>query len=166
MLKSVIIIVALIAVTGCANPASSRVGAPPIGQALWEGTWGSDEYLLINGQVAVLLPEPLSSISDTVDVAGAIHYGALTLYRPGRTFDITFTAKPPTRESITGSNENAPLVAPGFRLLLFSKGAPGPSRQVIEYDGTVSAEGTIEGAYRSSNPYDVGHFRLRRRPAG
>jgi hypothetical protein len=160
------IVAGLLASGGCSNAASSRLGAPPSGQALWEGTWRSDEYALISGEVAVLLPEPIPSAGDGFDVQGAIHYGALTFYRPGQTVNVKFAATLPSDEAVSGSNRDAPILAPGLRFWLKSKGGIGPSRQVVDYEARVSRANVIEGTYRSSNPFDAGNFQLKRRSPG
>ncbi len=156
---------------GCGNKAAARLGTPPQGRALWVGDWSSDEYGMIGGRVAVLLPDPLPDAASpraTFNVPAAIEYGGMSLYRAGQVQELSLQGA--VRDGRAGGDNAArPVNAPPPRLLLFSKGEGrgegSTGRQVIEYDAAVPTGDTIRGHYRSTGPQDAGWFRLKRRQA-
>lgn len=134
-----------------------RAHIPPgFRDARWSGSWETSNYGGLAGRLLVLLPDPIPEDED-FRAEALVYYPIYSVWQTGRFVRIDFGGRY-SPEGITAGRSTEPI--PGGGVLRF-KGIAG--RQVVEYSALVDGGRTrIVGGYLSADPYDYGHFFIRR----
>ena len=143
-----------------ASSCSSSSGLPVAkNEALWTGTWRSEQRLVAHGGITAAFPEK-PPIGKPFKVKAKITYSPLSLYRPGHVKDGTFEAMISKNRELIGSNAETPLSG-GFSMEL--KGNIDNSKQVITYLGDLNPELTsMKGEFESDFPSNQGSFYIQK----
>lgn len=163
-LRLLLLSIAALMFGGCQSPAVHELGTPPAGSELWAGTWSSDDFTNVHGDVAIHLPENFTSV-ETFEVPAAVHYRLFTFYRPGGTVRLTMRGSVSESMQSVGDNEAEPIRVPHRWISIFStRASDGDTEQIIRYEAELLPDADVlEGEYVSTDPSDHGTFRLRRR---
>ena len=137
----------------------------PIGknQALWTGTWKSEQRLGAHGHISVAYPEKLP-IDQAFKVRAKITYSPLSVYRPGQIKFGVFEAMISKNRELIGSNVDNPIPSSSdgvFSMKL--KGSIATSDQIITYLGDLNPQLTaMEGEFESDYPSNQGSFQIQK----
>ncbi len=153
-------LLALVA-SSCSSSSSSSDLPIAKNEALWTGTWKSEQRLAAHGRISAAFPKK-PPIDQPFKVKAKISYSPLSLYRPGHVKDGTFEAMISKNRELIGSNAQTPLTSPvkgGFAMKL--KGNIANSKQIITYLGDLNPELTaMEGEFESDYPSNQGSFQI------
>lgn len=132
--------------------------------ATWEGKWKSENFSLIGGKIIAQLPDKIPN-NEEFEAEAMIYYNIWSIYKMGGIKEFKLIGMLGDDNSGGGenkTNENLELKpSPSFN---FKAKVFGNENQKIDYSGIANREKTIiVGGYKSSNPGDLGSFKLKRK---
>lgn len=132
--------------------------------AKWEGNWKSGSFSLIGGKIIANLPEEIPN-NEEFEVEAMIYYNIWSIYKMGGIKEFKLIGMLGDDNSGGGENmvkENRELKpSPSFN---FKAKVFGSGNQKIDYSGIANrSKSIIVGGYKSSNPGDLGNFKIKRK---
>ncbi|MCB1231939.1 MAG: hypothetical protein KDN19_16845 [Verrucomicrobiae bacterium] len=126
----------------------------------YEGSWESESAPMVKGRILAELPLPLPE-DEPFTVKAFVYYNVTSLYRAGSFVPLQMEGFVSASGTVSGDNADDPVNLPP-RITFKSKGGAGGD-QTIDYVSTADGQFTrITGGYRSSSPYDIGTFTLKK----
>lgn len=132
--------------------------------ANWKGSWKSGSFSLIGGKIIANLPDEIPN-NEEFEVDAMIYYNVWSIYKTGGIMEFKLIGMLGSDNSGSGENivkdnrELKPSPSFNFKAKVFGSG-----NQKIDYLGISNRNKTIiVGGYKSSNPDDLGNFKIKRK---